>query len=102
MDGCASNEPFALQVTDDSMEPEFPRGCIIISEPNGVLENGCYVIGADGEDLVFRQLLIDDAGWRLHALKGDAVDIPITGPAAIRGRVIQRAGRNRRDRKAYP
>ena len=101
MDGCANNEPYALQVTDSSMEPEFPKGCVIISEPNGVLENGCYVIGSDGGELVFRQLLIDDRGWRLHALKGDLADIPIDGPAAIRGRVIQRAGKSRKDRKTY-
>lgn len=101
MDGCANNEPYALQVTDSSMEPEFPKGCVIISEPNGVLENGCYVIGSDGDELVFRQLLIDDRGWRLHALQGDHADIPIDGPAAIRGRVIQRAGKSRKDRKAY-
>ena len=101
MDGCANNEPYALQVTDSSMEPEFPKGCVIISEPNGVLENGCYVIGSDGDELVFRQLLIDDRGWRLHALQGDHADIPIDGPEAIRGRVIQRAGKSRKDRKAY-
>ena len=27
--GCGSSEPFALQVTDNSMEPEFKKGCII-------------------------------------------------------------------------
>ncbi len=101
MDGCANNEPYALQVTDSSMEPEFPRGCIVISEPTGVLESGCYVIGADGDELLFRQLLIDDNGWRLHALKEGIIDIPIDGPSAIRGRVIQKAGKSRKDRKSY-
>ena len=102
MDGCANNEPFALQVTDDSMAPEFPRGCIVISEPGGALENGCYVIGSAGDELVFRQLLIDESGWRLHALSGDLTDIPINGAGDIRGRVIQRAGRTRKERKHYP
>lgn len=95
MDGCANNEPYALQVTDSSMEPEFPKGCVIISEPNGVLENGCYVIGSNGDELVFRQLLIDDRGWRLHALQGDHVDIPIDGPAAIRDRAREAERRRR-------
>ncbi|MDE0280039.1 MAG: hypothetical protein OXN16_03025 [Gammaproteobacteria bacterium] len=58
MDGCAYNEPHALQVTDSSMEPECPKSCVIISEPNGVLENSCYVIRSDGGELVFRQLPI--------------------------------------------
>ena len=25
---CGSSEPYALQVTDDSMEPEFPKNCV--------------------------------------------------------------------------
>ncbi len=101
MDGCAANEPFALQVTDDSMAPEFPKGCIIISEPNGALENGCFVVGVHEEELLFRQLLIDESGWRLHAFGDGLEDIPVRGPADIRGRVIQRAGRSRRERKHY-
>mgnify|MGYP006897556317 CR=1 FL=1 len=35
----------------------------------GALHHGCFVIGSSGDELVFRQLLIDDGGWRLHALK---------------------------------
>ena len=27
---CGSSEPYALQVTDNSMEPEFPKDCIVI------------------------------------------------------------------------
>ncbi len=101
MDGCANNEPYALQVTDASMAPEFPEGCIIITEPNGALESGCYVIGVHGEELLFRQLLIDENGWRLHALQDGHADIPIDGPGAIRGRVIQKAGTSRKERKSY-
>jgi len=101
MEGCAQNEPFALQVTDTSMEPEFPKGCIVVSEPNGPLEHGCYVIGNDGQELVFRQLLIEQGQWRLHALQPEIEDITIAGREAIHGRVIQRAGSRRKDRKSY-
>lgn len=101
MEGCAQNEPFALQVTDSSMEPEFPKGCIVVLEPNGPLEHGCYVIGNDGEELVFRQLLIEQGQWKLHALKSGIEDITIAGREAIHGRVIQRAGTRRKDRKSY-
>ena len=31
---CIEAEPFALRVTDDSMEPEFAAGCIIIVDPH--------------------------------------------------------------------
>ena len=27
---CGASEPYALQVTDDSMESEFPKDCIVI------------------------------------------------------------------------
>lgn len=101
MEGCAQNEPFALQVTDSSMEPEFPEGCIIVSEPNGSLEHGCYVIGDSGDELVFRQLMIVDGQWRLHALQPGIEDIEISGREKIKGRVIQRAGTRRKDRKSY-
>jgi len=101
MDGCAQNEPFALQVTDQSMEPEFPEGCIIISEPNGALEDGCYVVADTTDGTIFRQLIINGSTWRLCALQQDIADITISGPADIRGRVVQRAGRTRKDRKFY-
>ncbi|MGI9291272.1 MAG: S24 family peptidase [Gammaproteobacteria bacterium] len=101
MEGCAQNEPFALQVTDSSMEPEFPKGCIVVSEPNGPLEHGCYVIGNDGEELIFRQLLIEGEQWSLHALQPGIDDVLISGRDAIHGRVIQRAGTRRKDRKSY-
>ena len=32
---CGSSEPYALQVTDNSMEPEFPMNCIVIVDPSG-------------------------------------------------------------------
>ena len=30
LSSCSSSEPFALQVIGDSMEPEFPDGCIVL------------------------------------------------------------------------
>ena len=35
--GCGASEPYALQVTDNSMEPEFPEGCIVLIDPSGNL-----------------------------------------------------------------
>jgi len=83
------------------MEPEFPEGCIIISEPNGALENGCYVVADTAEGPLFRQLIIDESDWRLCALQQGVEEISIAGPGDIRGRVVQRAGKRRKDRKFY-
>ena len=47
--GCAVHEPFALRVLGDSMEPEFPDGAIIIIDPSGVVEDGCYVLAEISE-----------------------------------------------------
>jgi len=59
---CSYNELYALQVLDDSMEPEFPAKCVIVIEPSEVCASGAYVIiNVDGERL-FRQLMRDDSG----------------------------------------
>ena len=40
---CGSSEPYALQVTDNSMEPEFPKDCIVIVDPSGSCVDGQYI-----------------------------------------------------------
>ncbi|GJL81554.1 MAG: hypothetical protein DHS20C01_11880 [marine bacterium B5-7] len=101
MSSCSESEPFALQVIDDSMEPEFPNGCVIIVEPGGVIDDGCFVVAFHADGVILRRLVMDDSGWRLVALKEGIEPIDIAGPDSIRGRVIQRAARRRRDRKLY-
>ncbi len=84
------------------MEPEFPNGCIVIVEPGGVLLDGCYVIANQpDDDVVLRQLRLLDDSWVLTSLNPDYEDQQIDGIANIKGRVIQRAGRRRADRKSY-
>ncbi|MCW8847720.1 MAG: S24 family peptidase [Sedimenticola sp.] len=59
---CSYNELYALQVLDDSMEPEFPVKAVIVIEPSQVCASGAYVIiNVEGERL-FRQLIRDDSG----------------------------------------
>ena len=104
--GCAGSEPFALQVLGDSMTPEFDDGAIIIVEADGVIETGCYVVaehdaGGNKQEYLLRQLRIDGDRWYLDALNARYPSIEIAGRAAIKGRVVQRAGRRRRDRKSY-
>jgi SOS-response transcriptional repressor LexA len=101
MSACSESEPFALQVLGDSMEPEFRDGAIIIVEPTGVIEDGAFVVAHHDDGVILRQLKIEERDWRLVALNPEYPDIPINGIDQIRGRVIQRAGRRRRERKSY-
>ena len=103
---CSNADPFALQVLDDSMEPEFPTGCIIIIDPAGVIENDAYVFAKYQGEYIFRQLKIDidDNGekhYRLVATNGDHPELPLPGIEAIHGRIVQRAGRRRKDHKHF-
>lgn len=50
---------FALRVTGDSMEPDFPSGIIIVVEPDLDPRPGDYVIAKNGDDATFKQLVKD-------------------------------------------
>jgi SOS-response transcriptional repressor LexA len=99
---CIEAEPYALRVTDQSMAPEFPRGCVIIVDPAGVAGDGAFVVAEQDGALVLRRLRINGDELWLEALRADAPIIrPENGTSAIRGVVVQRAGRRRRDHKRY-
>ena len=68
MSGCASSEPYALQVIDDSMEPEFKKDCIIIIDPSGLAVDGAYVIATVENGYIFRQLRIEDGHYYIQPL----------------------------------
>ena len=89
---CSYNELHALQVLDDSMEPEFPEKCIIVIEPSEVCASGAYVIiNVDGERW-FRQYQKDEQGnERLVAVNSSYPDIPLVGTRfKIEGVIVQR------------
>lgn len=102
--GCASSEPFALQVTDNSMEPEFKRGCIIVIDPAGVIEHECYVMAEVENGYIFRQLVRENGKYYIQPLHQDYVhekrEITIE---AIKGVIVQQAGSTgkRSERKSY-
>jgi SOS-response transcriptional repressor LexA len=98
---CSESEPFALQVHGDSMEPEFKHGCIIIVEPGGYIENECFVVAENSEGLIFRQLIIEGERYILRPLNPAYDEEEIEGKSKITGRVIQQAGRRRKDHKNY-
>ena len=99
---CIEAEPFALRVTDDSMEPEFAPGCIIIVDPTGVAKDGAFVLAEIDGEYIFRKLERTTEGDRLVALNGDHEPLALaTGIESVRGVVVQRAGARRRYHKRY-
>jgi len=97
--GCSALEPFALQVTDDAMAPEFARGCVIVVEPSQQAQDGQYVIADYADDTWFRQYQVGDSGVTLAALNPSYRDMAVYGPLQLRGIVI--AQHHRRRRKRY-
>ena len=99
---CSESEPFALQALDDSMEPEFATGCIIIIDPTGLANDGAYVFAKDNADeYIFRQLRIIDDRYYLAPLNDLYETIEIKGISQIEGVITQRAGKRRSYHKNY-
>lgn len=65
---CSGSEPFALQVLDDSMEPEFKKDCIIIIDTSATVKHECYVMASVENGYIFRQLLIEDEKYFIAPL----------------------------------
>ena len=65
---CSGTEPFALQVLDDSMEPEFKKDCIIIIDASATVTHECYVMASVESGYTFRQLLIEDEKYFIAPL----------------------------------
>ena len=102
--GCSSSEPFALQVMDNSMEPEFKKDCIIIIDPEGLIKHEAYVFAQIENGYIFRQLSIEDNVHYLQPLHKDymhekrPIDVE-----AIKGVIISQSGAKgkRSERKKY-
>lgn len=100
--GCASAEPFALRVLGDSMSPEFEEGHIIIVDPAGVIQNGCFVVAnLEEEGFILRQLLMQEDRLYLKPMRSSYETIEITSIEIIVGVVVQRAGPRRKHLKHY-
>lgn len=60
---------FALRVANDSMEPDFREGVLLIVEPEMDPLPGDYVIAKNGDgETTFKQLVKDGADWLLKPL----------------------------------
>ncbi|MFP4609686.1 MAG: S24 family peptidase [Thiohalophilus sp.] len=101
---CGGAEPYALQVIDDSMEPEFRRRCIIVVDPTGHAHHGSYVIALIENGYIFRQLVQENEQYYLQPLNEaymhEKRPIELN---AIQGVVVQQSGPKgrRKDRKRY-
>jgi len=99
---CSEAEPFALQVLDDSMEPEFAAGCIIIIDPTGLVKDGAFVFAKDNQDdYIFRRLRIIEGQYLLEPLNPVYHTLPISGINQLAGVITQRAGKRRTYHKWY-
>ena len=91
-----------MRVIDDSMEPEFAAGCVIIVDPTGVARDGAFVLAEIEGEYIFRMLQRTRDGDRLVALNDGYAPVALAGGlASVRGVVVQRAGARRRYHKRY-
>ncbi len=98
---CSALEPYALRVLGDSMAPEFPDGCVVIVDPGYAERDGAYVVVEFAGDVFFRQLVFEGERRFLKALNPKYGTFELTPPYAIRGAVVQCAGRRRSQRRHY-
>lgn len=102
LSNCSANEPFALRVIGDDMAPEFVDGNIIIIDPGGKLRSGCYVVARQQDEMIFRQLFIEQGVYTLRALDTSLAEITLPkGVEDIVGVISQRSGKRRSEHKRY-
>jgi len=99
--GCSAAEPYALRVIGDSMTPEFEDGHIIIVDPGMPVVSGAYVVIDYDGDTTFRQFVIEGEQRFLKALNQNYEVVEIVSEYTVRGVVVQRAGRRRKEAKHY-
>ena len=98
---CAEAEPYALRVIGDSMEPEFLDGHILIVDPALPPQHGAYVIIDYQGETTFRQFIVENGRKYLKALNSAYPVVELVEKYSVRGVVVQRASRRRRDHKHY-
>ncbi len=91
-----SAKAFSLRVEGDSMEPEFPHGCVIFVEPRMEPLNGDFVVVTvdDTHHATFKELVVDGPSRYLKPLNPRYPILPLTPRARVCGVV-------REMRKAY-
>lgn len=98
---CAEAEPYALRVIGDSMAPEFVEGHILIVDPALPPQHGAYVIIDYQGETTFRQFIVENEKKFLRALNDAYPVVELVEKYSVRGVVVQRASRRRKDHKHY-
>jgi SOS-response transcriptional repressor LexA len=93
---CGEAEAFALMVLGDSMEPEFVEGDIVVIEPEGLAQDGSYVLAQTNGEWIFRQLAKVGDCWALRPLNPAYPATAIADLACIKGVIIQKSKPGRR------
>lgn len=101
--GCSSEttEPYALRVIGDSMSPEFEDGHIIIIDPGYPLINGAYAVIEQNNEYFFAQYKRKGNRQWLHHLNTNFPDVELEAGYTLKGVIIQRSTRRRKDTKHY-
>ena len=90
INACSNLEPFALQVIDESMAPEFPPQCIIVVDPNGKAVAGSFVVVRMVSELTLGRLQNQGERWFLtQSTSAKAIPLP-EGLRCVYGVVSQR------------
>ena len=87
---CGASEPYALQVTDDSMHPEFALNCIVIIDPVGQCRNGQYVFVEYEGVRWFRKYAVKDGKKYLIPLNNNYPEILLDNSFDVIGVIIQK------------
>ena len=87
---CGSSEPYALQVTDDSMEPEFPKDCLVIVDPSGTCVDGQYIFVEYDGVRWFRKFKIIDEVKYLLAINKEYPEIILDNSYDVIGIIVQK------------
>lgn len=71
-------ESFAVISQDFSMEPHFPKGSLLILNPNFAIQDSCFVLTkiAESKSTVFRKLLLDGEYKYLRPTSPDLKSFP--------------------------
>ncbi len=101
MTGCAGNEPYALRVLGNSMQPEFEEGEVIIIEPGQCVDHGAYVIAFYNGEYIFRQIFVKERRLYLRPLNDAYPTFRIDDENIIKGRIISKSPGKGRQMKSY-
>jgi SOS-response transcriptional repressor LexA len=87
---CGSSEPYALQVTDNSMEPEFPMNCIVIVDPSGACNDGQYIFVEYDGVRWFRRFKVIDGDKYLLPINIEYPEIKLDNSYDVIGIIVQK------------